>query len=305
MARSRALGSSWVASFLSSCLFLCSYIGSLLFLLSISTPIFYFIFPYSHPLSPSSLISFPCSSTLFSFPVLLIFETKYFPDALHPIPPLLKLTHLVSACFDIDISVFDLLFCTVSFVNQIPAAFVPAISPETGCNEFGQSWGVELFFTYATLTLYVIPLMVIIPCYTKIAQRMTKKTPGSTTSSDPRRKKTIIWIFVVVVLFILMWLPLHVVHLWMAFHPIVTAQTPLYIQIHTAANVLIFINSSVNPYLYAFIVALFRKHLIEIVQCCCCGVVWLLRKRKADQNVSASVTTLSSHELSHASINQA
>ncbi len=176
-------------------------------------------------------------------------------------------------------------FLTASFALQIPTAFVAKVSPVTGCNEFGQEWGERLFFTYATVTLYIIPLVVIIPCYTAIAFTMTKTTSVTKTTEDAKRlaqrKKTIKWIFIVVMFYILMWLPLHVVHLWMAFDPNVTAQTPLYIELHTVVNVLLFVNSSVNPYLYTLAGPPFRKHFKDILNCCCCcGMLW---RRKQTQ----------------------
>ncbi|XP_072013353.1 G-protein coupled receptor 54-like [Amphiura filiformis] len=118
-----------------------------------------------------------------------------------------------------------------SFVVQIPVAFVPGATPETSCTEFGHPWGQELFFSYATFSLYIVPLIVIVPCYTKIAINMSAFTASEVNDEASRRrvaqrKRTIIGIFVVVIFFILMWLPVHVVHMWMAFHPVVTASTP-------------------------------------------------------------------------------
>ena len=166
---------------------------------------------------------------------------------------------------------------------QIPAVFVPGDLDGSGCNEFGQPWGHELFFTYATFTLYIIPLIVIVPCYTRIAFKISTLTSTSVIGDEAtkhrlaQRKRTIIGIFVVVVFYILMWLPLHMVHLWMAFDPDITAATPLYIELHTAANVLLYVNSSVNPYLYTLAGSSFRKHLVDIGHYCLCGFI---RKQK-------------------------
>ena len=176
-----------------------------------------------------------------------------------------------------------------SFVVQIPTAFVPAVLPETGCNEFGQPWGQQLFFTYATVSLYIIPLLVIIPCYTSIVLNMAN------LRNLPQRKKTIIWIFVVVIFYSVMWLPIHVVHMWQAFSPHVTSQTPLYIELHTAANVMMFINSSVNPYLYPLAVPAFRMHLKDITYCCCCGM--LLNKGKPRECLPRSSENTSCTEM--------
>ncbi|XP_072022764.1 G-protein coupled receptor 54-like [Amphiura filiformis] len=169
-----------------------------------------------------------------------------------------------------------------SFVLQIPVALVPAVSPETGCNEFGQPWGEGIFFTYETVILYIIPLVVIIPCYTSIVSTMLHISSATTSNEDSvRYKRSTVRVIIVVIFFIVMWLPIHVVHMWMAFDPDVTAQTSLYIELHTAANVFMFLNSSVNPYLYAFGGSSnpFRKHLKDIVQSSCCGGMLMIRKK--------------------------
>ena len=175
---------------------------------------------------------------------------------------------------------------------QIPTYFVPKNTPGKGCAEFGQDWGEQLFFTYATFTLYCIPLIVIIPCYSSIAMTMMKTSAATEVNEDARRqmaqrKRTILGIFGVVIFYMLMWLPCHVVHMWMAFDPKVTASTPIYIEQHTIANVLIFINSSVNPYLYTLAGRSFRRHAKDIGHGLMCG---LMRKSKRSDGISRSVT---------------
>ncbi len=169
---------------------------------------------------------------------------------------------------------------------QIPVAFAPGVSPEAGgCDEYARPRGETLFFTYTTLTLYILPLLIIIPCYTSIAITMIQRSSETTNPiASNRYKRTTIRVLIVGVFFIVMWLPIHVVHLWMAFDPTITAQTPLYIEWHTIANVLMFINSSVNPYLYAFggTSNPFIRHLKDIGQCCCCGIMKLMYKMKGD-----------------------
>ncbi|XP_072051724.1 galanin receptor type 1-like [Amphiura filiformis] len=175
----------------------------------------------------------------------------------------------------------------VSFLVQNPAAFAPGETPEASCAECGQPWGEELFFAYTAFSVYIVPLIVIVPCYTKIGLNMSAFTASDEASRRrmAQRKRSIIGIFVVVIFYIIMWLPCHVVHMWMAFHPVVTASTPRYIEIHTAANVLIFVNSSVNPYLYTLAGSSFRRHVSDIGHFCLCG---LIRRKKTKSTTSSS-----------------
>ena len=152
---------------------------------------------------------------------------------------------------------------------QIPTAFVAGLTVKGECSEYYLSSGEEYFFSFATASLYCIPLAIIVFCYIRMGQKILSAGPRSSTRR--RRRRSVNSILFVIVLYALCWAPVHAVHLWMAVDPEVTAKDVLYVELHTAANVLLFINSSVNPFVYTLVGPPFRRHMkriaISIVKC--------------------------------------
>ncbi|XP_038069831.1 G-protein coupled receptor 54-like [Patiria miniata] len=148
----------------------------------------------------------------------------------------------------------------VSFITQIPTAPAAGLTPEGACSEYIATWGQEYFFSYILASLYIIPFGVIVICYLQIGRKMLEVGPPSSMKAH-RRRRSVNIILGVIVLYALCWIPVHIVHMWMAFDPKVNARSPLYVELHTAANVLIFFNSSVNPFVYALIGPSFRRHI--------------------------------------------
>lgn len=157
--------------------------------------------------------------------------------------------------------------CSVSFLIQIPTAIVAGPTDTGACSEFYFSSGEQYFFAFATASLYCIPLAIIIFCYVTMGRKMLAAGPRSSV----QRRRSVNSILFVIVLYVLCWAPVHAVHLWMAFDPEVKPTDDLYTELHTAANVLLFINSSVNPFVYTLVGPSFRRHIktlaISIVKC--------------------------------------
>ncbi|XP_022098062.1 G-protein coupled receptor 54-like isoform X2 [Acanthaster planci] len=166
----------------------------------------------------------------------------------------------------------------VSFVVQIPAVVVTGLTEEGKCYEFNAPWGVEYFFSYALVSLFIIPTGIIVFCYVRMGRKLLEAGPiGS--RKETRRRRSVKIVLAVTILYALSWVPCHTVHLWMAFNPEITAESPLYVELHTAVNVLIFVNSSVNPYVYALIGPSYRHHIRSMVICSC-------RNASSQQNVN-------------------
>ncbi|XP_022098063.1 kiSS-1 receptor-like [Acanthaster planci] len=151
----------------------------------------------------------------------------------------------------------------VSFILQIPTALVAGLTTEGACSEYNVPWGQQYFFSYTLLSLYVVPSSIIVICYVSMGRKMFAAGPPSSMKAH-RRRRSVVMILTVIVLFAVCWAPVHAVHMWLAFDPEVTPRRPLYVVLHTAANVLMFVNSSVNPFVYALIGQSFRKHIEEM-----------------------------------------
>ena len=95
-----------------------------------------------------------------------------------------------------------------------------------------------------------------------------------------QKRRNVVGLLIVVLFLALCWLPVHTVHLWMAFHPTIHSNSILYIKVHTAANVLMFINSSANPFLYTLAGSSYRMHINCMVKSVCGFTKFCKHQRK-------------------------
>ncbi|XP_048242108.1 G-protein coupled receptor 54-like [Haliotis rufescens] len=131
--------------------------------------------------------------------------------------------------------------------------------------------GVTVAVVMAT---YVLPLTVIILCYTLILKHLWKNKVTSRRDNDPhpvvsegtagntthdrRRRKVAKMVAIVVILFASLWFPIHAFSLAYHFHPHFPKTQVLY-NIKIIAHTLSFFNSCVNPFVYAFMGDGFRR----------------------------------------------
>ncbi|XP_022098098.1 G-protein coupled receptor 54-like [Acanthaster planci] len=153
----------------------------------------------------------------------------------------------------------------VSFVVQIPSVLFAGLTAEGACSEYNAPWGQQYFFSYIFLFAYIVPFSIIVMCYLRIGRKMREAgLPSSLTAN--RRRRTVNITLTVIILYALCCAPVHIVHMWMAFDPEVTPKSPRYVELHTVANVVMFFNSSANPFVYALIGQSFRKHMKGMVK---------------------------------------
>ncbi|XP_061770728.1 galanin receptor type 1 [Nerophis ophidion] len=112
---------------------------------------------------------------------------------------------------------------------------------------------------------YVLPLLLISFCYSKVLNHLHKKLRNMSKKSEASKKKTAQTVLVVVVVFCLSWLPHHVVHLWAEFGTFPLNQASFVLRV--AAHCLAYSNSSVNPVIYAFLSENFRKAYKQVFKC--------------------------------------
>ncbi|XP_072013346.1 G-protein coupled receptor 54-like isoform X2 [Amphiura filiformis] len=171
-----------------------------------------------------------------------------------------------------QIFIVFLLIWIVSSILQVPIAFVSGTTATGQCAEYNLLHGQQFFFIYSTFTLYIFPLIIVICCYLKIGHKMLGDPSAQQVDMErtlKQKRRSLILILIVVLFLALCWLPVHTVHLWMAFHPVIRSNSISYIKVHTAANVLMFINSSSNPFLYTLAGSSFRMHLNGMLTSMC------------------------------------
>ncbi|XP_075389230.1 galanin receptor type 1 [Tenrec ecaudatus] len=115
---------------------------------------------------------------------------------------------------------------------------------------------------------YLLPLLFICFCYTKVLKHLHKKLKNMSKKSEASKKKTTQTVLVVVVVFGISWLPHHIIHLWVEFghFPL----TPASFLFRILAHCLVYSNSSVNPIIYAFLSENFRKAYKQVFKCSLC-----------------------------------
>ena len=107
---------------------------------------------------------------------------------------------------------------------------------------------------------YVLPLTTVCVLYGRLLRRLLyRATPGLSRSAESMRNKRRVtyMVVVVVVMFALCWLPVHVMFLIQYFGP--PNQSMTFVSVRIASTCFAYMNSCINPLLYAFLSENFRK----------------------------------------------
>ncbi|XP_063709470.1 allatostatin-A receptor-like isoform X3 [Culicoides brevitarsis] len=135
----------------------------------------------------------------------------------------------------------------------------------SACIFLYQDYNLVGFQVSFFLSSYVIPLALISMLYVAMLARLWKGAPGGRVSAESRRgKKRVTRMVVVVVLaFAICWLPIQLILVLKSLKLYETTTIKVIMQV--AAHVLAYMNSCVNPFLYAFLSDNFRKAFRKIV----------------------------------------
>ncbi|XP_038071965.1 G-protein coupled receptor 54-like [Patiria miniata] len=166
----------------------------------------------------------------------------------------------------------------VSFAMYVPVIFysVKIVSLDAAFCTIWFPWeyGQKVFQTYSAITMYIVPLIFISVCYLKIWLKLRQKTPGSATASgistarsSKRMRRTLRLIMVVIAAFALSWLAHRALLMWLVWDPNFLAFSPVYLIGSGIANLIVYLNSVVNPFIYPFAGTGFRKHLPALAEC--------------------------------------
>ncbi|XP_030622144.1 KISS1 receptor b [Chanos chanos] len=142
--------------------------------------------------------------------------------------------------------------------------------PQTYCTEaFPSPRHQRAFILYSFLAVYLLPLVTICLCYALMLKRMGQPTVEPTDSnyqlqvqaerSEAVKAKVSRMVVVMVLLFTVCWGPIHVLILLQAFGPPGPRRSYALYKLKIWAHCMSYSNSSVNPLVYAFMGANFRK----------------------------------------------
>ncbi|XP_033323956.1 allatostatin A receptor 1 [Megalopta genalis] len=133
------------------------------------------------------------------------------------------------------------------------------------------------FQTSFFLTSYLLPLMLICYFYICMLVRLWRRSRVSAESRRGRRRVTRL-VLVVVGVFAVCWCPIQVILVTKSLN--VYPLTPATIMVQIGSHILAYMNSCINPFLYAFLSDSFRKAFRKIIYC----------TPRSDQNRQGPVT---------------
>ncbi|GAA6222932.1 galanin receptor type 1-like [Lates japonicus] len=160
---------------------------------------------------------------------------------------------------------------TLSLVCSVPVAQHqvltnhPTAPNSTFCWE---QWSGASRRSYKVTVLvigYLLPLLLISCCYTKVLFHLHKKMKNMSKKSERSKRKTAQTVLLVVTAFTICWMPHHIIAMWVEFgtFPLNDASFAFRIVSHCLS----YGNSCVNPVLYAFLSENFRKACRQVFTC--------------------------------------
>ena len=124
---------------------------------------------------------------------------------------------------------------------------------------------IAVFFAFS----YVIPLLAVCILYSSMLHRLLYgNTPSGKQSKESlhSKKRVTHMVVMVVIVFALCWLPINIILMIQYFgsYP----ESIAFVGLQIASNCLAYLNSCLNPFLYAFLSENFRKSFKKLLCCC-------------------------------------
>lgn len=145
--------------------------------------------------------------------------------------------------------------------------------------ERAEMWWAAALSLKSTLIGFLLPLVILLVCYCSLAQLLSRHF-GRGPRPDRRRQRRLLRVIVTLVMaFFLCWLPLHVnktvsMLLEFGFVPYSCSLDQILLAAHPYVTCLAYLNSCLNPLLYAACDPSFRKKCrgALLMLCVCCGM---------------------------------
>ncbi|XP_059368137.1 galanin receptor type 1-like [Carassius carassius] len=112
---------------------------------------------------------------------------------------------------------------------------------------------------------YLLPLVLITCCYAKVLYHLHKKMKIMSKKSERSKRKTAQTVLLVVTVFLICWMPHHIIAMWVEFGHFPLNHATFAFRI--ISHCLTYGNSCVNPILYAFLSENFRKACKQVFTC--------------------------------------
>ncbi|XP_070543129.1 somatostatin receptor type 4-like [Ptychodera flava] len=134
--------------------------------------------------------------------------------------------------------------------------------PSTQCNVNGPFWVMNLFSQLSFAVGFVLPLVVIMICYTQILIHLAKSSKRQSRYSKSKLGRVGLMILMAVAVFVICWLPFWTIRLYLMSGSAGDGNSRMALNFaYYASQCLTYANSSLNPVVYACFKQDFRKNL--------------------------------------------
>ena len=143
------------------------------------------------------------------------------------------------------------------------------------CPNFTFEFWWRSYVIFTVLSIYVLPLLIISICYTLILRHLWKHDSLShqhafslRTKVEYHKRVTVTrMVLAVIFAFAICWLPLHVMNIWSRFDPSFYQyhDNSIMTAFKGVSHGLVYVNSGINPILYAILGSNFRNHFRQIL----------------------------------------
>ncbi|XP_060924528.1 galanin receptor type 1b [Limanda limanda] len=131
-----------------------------------------------------------------------------------------------------------------------------------------EQWGGASRRAYRVSILllgYLLPLLLISLCYTRVLFHLYKKMKTMSQKSESVKRKTTQIVLLVIGAFTICWMPHHIIAMWVEFGTFPLNDATFAFRI--VSHCLSYGNSCINPVLYAFLSENFRKSCRKVFSC--------------------------------------
>nr|XP_046254603.1 galanin receptor type 1b [Scatophagus argus] len=158
------------------------------------------------------------------------------------------------------------LLCSVPVAQHQVLTNHPAAPNNSFCWEKWSGASKQSYKVTILLIGYLLPLLLISCCYTKVLLHLHKKMKNMSKKSERSKRKTAQTVLLLVTAFTICWMPHHIIAMWVEFgnFPLTDASFAFRIISHCLS----YGNSCINPVLYAFLSENFRKACSQVFTCC-------------------------------------
>ena len=159
-----------------------------------------------------------------------------------------------------------------SFLTAIKTLFMYQV-PECRIRE-GHRYKARIIMSFmdASITL-IIPIAIISVAYLRIFCILANRTlhaPGSGADLVNRTRYIVAKrLLLVIIAFILCWLPRAIIDIYIGFDPSILRDDRLALTVYVCRYIFPYLNSVMNPFLYSLVNAKFRKECWVVICCCC------------------------------------